>query len=65
MTRRYEFVVDGVAGPRVLSELVGFSPTTEDGQTRIVGDVRDQAEIDGICARLRDAGYAVIAMGPA
>ena len=49
----------------MIGELPGFSTSVEEGRTRIVGDVRDQAEIEGVWARLRDAGYAVIAMGPA
>ena len=57
---RYEVVVSGRPGPRVLAALPGFEVLTGDGdQTRLRGWVRDQAALQGLMRSLGDLGVAI------
>lgn len=58
---RYEIVVDGVVGPVALGALDGFEarPTTA-GRSRLVGDVVDQAALNGILGRLQDLHVDIV-----
>ncbi len=57
---RYELVVSGRPGPRVLAALPGFEVLTGDGdQTCLRGWVQDQAALQGLKRSLGDMAVAL------
>jgi hypothetical protein len=55
MSIRYEIVVAGEAGPMILAALDGFElQPSPPGSVRLVGAVKDQAELQGALHRLHD-----------
>lgn len=58
---RYEITVEGAVGPVVAAALEGFEVAPAPaGQSRLVGDVVDQAALQGALHRLHDLQVAII-----
>jgi hypothetical protein len=62
---RYRIVVRGRLGERFESAFDGMALEPGEGQTVLVGEVRDQAHLYGILDRLRDFGIDLVAAEPA
>lgn len=58
---RYEMTLDSAVGPLALEALEGFAVVDiVDGQSRLVGDVADQAAFHGMLNRLQDLRLDII-----
>jgi hypothetical protein len=58
---RYEIVVEGTAGSLVETAVDGLDVhATDDGCSRIVGDVIDQAHLQGLLHRLADLHVTIV-----
>ena len=60
----YEIVVRGELGPTVAHAFDGLELEPRDGDTAIVGDVADQAELAGILRRIHDLGLTLVSVTP-
>lgn len=58
--REYRLVVEGKLSDRVQSAFEGMTLTHEDGNTILVGRVRDQAELQGLIQRVSDLGLTLL-----
>lgn len=59
-SRKYRLVVGGELSDRFQGAFEGFELTHEDGNTVLVGPVRDQAELQGLLRRLSDFGLVLV-----
>jgi hypothetical protein len=62
---RYEIVVKGTLGERFLATFDGLALSTHAGETRLSGEVADQAQLYGVLLRLRDLGIELISVNRA
>ena len=59
-SRQYRLVVEGELSDHVGLTLEGMTLTREGGNTVLVGNVRDQAELQGLLQRLADFGLTLL-----
>lgn len=57
---RYEIKLHGTLGQQWQTKFEGFELSTAHGQTRIVGEVVDQAELYGLLRSIRDIGLPLL-----
>ena len=62
---RYEIVVKGQLSERFLSTFDGLALSAQAGETRLSGEVADQAQLYGVLLRLRDLGIELISVNQA
>ena len=62
---RYEIVVRGQLSERFLATFDGLAPAVEAGQTRLSGELADQAQLYGVLLRLRDLGIELVSVNAA
>jgi hypothetical protein len=62
---RYRIVLRGRLGEHFQSAFDGMVLEPGQGQTVLVGEVRDQAHLYGLLDRLRDFGIDLVAVEPA
>jgi hypothetical protein len=62
---RYRIVLRGRLSKRFESAFDGMALESGPGQTVLVGEVRDQAQLYGLLDRLRDFGIELVAVEPA
>ena len=60
----YEIVVKGELGDTVAHAFEGMELDVRDGETAIVGNVADQAELAGILRRIHDLGLTLVSVAP-
>jgi hypothetical protein len=58
--REYRLVVEGELNDRVAGVFEGMALTRSDGNTVLVGPVRDQAELQGLLQRVSDLGLTLL-----
>jgi hypothetical protein len=58
----YEIVVKGELGPTVACAFEGMQLEARQGETAIVGDVADQAQLAGLLRRVSDLGLSLISV---
>jgi hypothetical protein len=58
--RRYRLVVDGELGDHIESAFPGMTLTRANGDTELVGMIRDQAELQGLLQRVSDLGLTLL-----
>jgi hypothetical protein len=58
--RRYRLVVDGELGDHLESAFPGMELSRANGETELVGRVRDQAELQGLLQRVSDLGLTLL-----
>jgi cardiolipin synthase len=63
--REYRLVVEGELGEEVGSAFEGMVLTLEDGNTALVGPVRDQAALQGLFQRVSALGLTLLSANPA
>jgi hypothetical protein len=65
-TTRYEIVIRGRAGRRALRPLIDDFAIDDsaDGETRLVGVIRDPSHLHGVLAHLTSVGIEVVRFGP-
>jgi hypothetical protein len=59
---RYQIVVNGRLSDRFASAFEGVVIEPRPGQTALVGDFTDQAQLHGLLARLRDFGIELVSV---
>ncbi len=59
---RYRIVVEGPVGSRVVAVFADLVAEIEDGRTVLVGPVKDQAQLHGILALIRDLNAPLVAV---
>jgi hypothetical protein len=64
-TSRYRLVVAGELGPRCTSAFEGMEVEYRDGNTVLVGDVTDQAHLQGLLDRVARLGLKLVSVTPA
>lgn len=64
-TSRYRLVVEGELGPRCTSAFEGMEVEYRDGNTVLVGDVTDQAHLQGLLDRVARLGLKLVSVTPA
>lgn len=62
---RYRLVVEGELGPRCTSAFEGMQVEYRDGNTVLVGDVTDQAHLQGLLDRVARLGLKLVSLTPA
>lgn len=62
---RYRVVVEGELGPRYASAFEGMDIECHEGTTTLVGDVTDQAHLQGILDRISRFGLKLVSVTPA
>jgi hypothetical protein len=62
---RYEIVVKGQLSERFLSTFDGLALSAQGSETRLSGEVADQAQLYGMLLRLRDLGIELISVNRA
>ena len=62
---RYRIVFRGRLGDRFGSAFDGMVLEPGQGQSALIGEVRDQAHLYGLLDRLRDFGIDLVAVAPA
>jgi hypothetical protein len=58
--REYRFVVEGELSDELGSLFAGMTLTRKEGQTWLVGKVRDQAELQGLLQRISNLGLTLL-----
>jgi hypothetical protein len=58
--RTYRLTVDGELGDHMASAFPGMTLTRLDGMTTLSGEMRDQAELQGVFQRLSDLGLTLL-----
>jgi hypothetical protein len=58
--RTYWLTVDGELGDRMASAFPGMTLTHGDGVTTLSGEMRDQAELQGVFRRVSDLGLTLL-----
>jgi hypothetical protein len=61
---RYRVVVEGELGPRYSSAFEGMSIECDEGRTVLVGDVTDQAHLQGLLDRVARLGLKLVSVAP-
>jgi hypothetical protein len=59
-SRRYRLIVEGELDNHVQLAFEGLVMTRKEGNTVLVGPVRDQAELQGILQRVSDLGLTLL-----
>ena len=62
---RYRLVVEGELGKRYCSAFEGMEIEHQEGNTVIVGDVTDQAHLQGLLERVGRLGLKLVSVTPA
>lgn len=62
MTTTYRIRVQEELGPEWSIWFEGLQVSVADGGTALVGPIRDQAELHGVLARIRDLGLTLLAV---
>ena len=62
---RYRLVVEGELGTRCTSAFEGMEVEYRDGNTVLVGDVTDQAHLQGLLDRVSRLGLKLVSVTPA
>lgn len=57
--RMYRLTVEGELSDRAVRSFEGMTLTREEGQTVLVGRVRDQAQLQGLLQRVSDLGLTL------
>jgi hypothetical protein len=60
-TASYEIRLERRLGPALAARFPEFALTEEDGITVLYGELRDQAALHGVLARIRDLGLTLVA----
>jgi hypothetical protein len=60
----YRFVVEGELGPRYASAFDGMTLELLGGRTAIVGQVTDQAHLQGVLERVARMGLELVSVAP-
>jgi hypothetical protein len=60
--QRYRIVVRGRLSERFAATFAGMTLEPGNGQTALVGDVRDQSQLYGLLDRLRDFGLELVSV---
>jgi hypothetical protein len=58
--REYTLVVEGELSDQLGSTFTGMTLTRKEGRTLLVGQVRDQAELQGLLQRISDLGLTLL-----
>jgi hypothetical protein len=58
----YTIEVKGELGDRFADTFEGMTLRASDGKTTLVGDVRDQAQLQGLLSRLADFGLVLLSV---
>jgi hypothetical protein len=58
--RKYCFVVEGELSDELGSTFAGMTLTRKEGRTFLVGQVRDQAELQGLLQRVSNLGLTLL-----
>jgi hypothetical protein len=58
--REYRFVVEGELSDELASAFPGMTLTRRQGKTVLVGQVRDQAELQGLLQRISNLGLTLL-----
>jgi hypothetical protein len=58
--REYTLVVEGELSDQLGSAFAGMTLTRKEGQTLLVGQVRDQAELQGLLQRISNLGLTLL-----
>jgi hypothetical protein len=58
--REYSLVVEGELSDELGSTFARMTLTRKEGQTLLVGQVRDQAELHGLLQRVSDLGLTLV-----
>jgi hypothetical protein len=58
--RKYWLTVDGELGDHMASAFPGMTLTRGDGMTTLSGEMRDQAELQGVFQRVSDLGLTLL-----
>jgi hypothetical protein len=58
--RTYWLTVDGELGDHMVSAFPGMTLTHRDGMTTLSGEMRDQAELQGVFQRVSDLGLTLL-----
>ena len=58
--RTYRLTVDGELGDNLASAFPGMTLSHEEGTTTLTGEMRDQAELQGVFQRISDLGLTLI-----
>ena len=58
--REYSLVVEGELGDELGSAFAGMTLTRKEGKTVLVGQVRDQAELQGLLQRISNLGLTLL-----
>ena len=58
--REYTLVVEGELGDQLGRTFTGMTLTRREGQTLLVGRVRDQAELQGLLQRISNLGLTLL-----
>lgn len=61
-TRTYRLEIEGVLGEAVGSSFPGMTMRRDNGNTTLVGPVRDQAELHGLLNRCLTLGLTVVSV---
>jgi hypothetical protein len=61
-TREYRLVVEGELSDRAGRAFEGMTLRREDGKTKLVGPVRDQAELQGLLQRVSALGLTLLSL---
>jgi hypothetical protein len=62
---RYEIVVKGKLSERFLATFDGLHLCARAGETRLSGELADQAQLYGVLLRLRDLGIELVSVNRA
>jgi hypothetical protein len=60
--REYSFVVEGELSDELGNAFAGMTLTRRKGETLLVGQVRDQAELQGLLQRLSNLGLTLLSV---
>jgi hypothetical protein len=58
--REYTLIVEGELSDQLGSTFTGMTLTRKEGQTLLVGHVRDQAELQGLLQRISNLGLTLL-----
>jgi hypothetical protein len=58
----YRLIVEGELGNQLESAFDGMTLTRSEGTTTLTGDLRDQAELQGVLRRVSDLGLTLLAV---
>jgi hypothetical protein len=58
--RKYRLVVEGELSDELGNAFAGMTLTRKEGQTLLIGQVRDQAELQGLLQRVSNLGLTLL-----